>query len=345
MQTDDHKPSEEQLLLIYARIIIQRFEKHHPGKHHCLTIENIAQRISDLNFCEITGLKFTRKKNIYPICINPFEERIIGANQIALVVRDYRTKYFKICNHISDNIGSPEMKSYIDSDMRFQLAKELSIKYLQSKTQSLEFGHHPHISELIQKSKIKNSKEIMLMNIKNPVVKNSIETSYQKFYSKEIKPFDEFSEDLVRHKIQRCIQKSHMKGLTSDITFENSTLLFHRHHCQLTGMRLKKLGHTKDTQSPNTFTIDRINRFEGYNISNMIVLCYAANQMKSKLEKFNYSEDIDNIIEFLETIKKQIYKTYKGKFEFKLKKALPVEKILENYIKSKNEPQKRCHFK
>lgn len=342
MHFDDLELGPKKILLSCANSTLNRFEKRYPDKIHCLTKENLAERIMNIQHCEMTGIKFNSKKRIYPICINPFEDRIIGINQIALVIRAYRGQYFEICNHISDNIESPKMKAYIESDMRFQLAKNLTIKSLEDMHQPFEIGEHPDISEFIAKNKIKNSREIMLMNINNLSEKSN--NGYTKNYVKMDEPVAQFSEQLIRHKIQRCIQKSKMKGLTSDITFENSAHLFHRHHCQLTGMRLQKSGYTKDNQKPETFTLDRINRFEGYNVSNMIVLCYAANQMKSKLEQFNYSEDIDKIIEILETIKTQIYQKYEGKKHFKRKNVRPIEEILENYIKSKNEPKKRCYF-
>lgn len=151
-----------------------------------------------------------------------------------------------------------------------------------------------------------------------------------------------YSDRAILRKIEMCKERSKSKGFTSDLTFENSKHLFSVTHCQLTGLPLVKATKTQE-DNPFGFSIDRINRFEGYNVSNLLIVAHEVNKIKSKLEWSNYTESVENLREILTQAKDMMLKRHSHDNLHNRKKPLPIDTIIENYL-AKSENYKKFVF-
>lgn len=151
-----------------------------------------------------------------------------------------------------------------------------------------------------------------------------------------------FTNKEIKSKISSMRKTSNKKGLTSNINKQNSKHLFEMEYCQISGMKLERVKSAKSNchdDTVNLFTFDRINRFEGYNIYNILVVCNEANKIKAFMEKHNYTESQDNLINIIKKVRDLIVMKYENdkNFSFDPTKAKSPEEIVNKYLNKKTE--------
>lgn len=315
-------------------------------------------RIENINFCEITGLAFDGFKDMFFVPVDPFSDsRIINIYNIAVVCKDAYRFYKKIYQYILDNPDFPNVEDYKNSHLRFQLTKENVLPDYPEK-QKIEILDYSFLfSNIGQKSRKERIKEAVatfpdapvINNLQPPKPKKPIKRNVPALNAKpkKSKTTDElYSERTIRRRIKDFNDRSNAKGLMCNMTFENSKHLFAFKYCQLTGMKLERTKNSKHAL-PNSFTIDRLNRFEGYTVANTIVMCYEANQIKADLERYNYTENLSQLTRILDETKRRVLNKYKDNSEYKFKtsKLKEPSDIVGSYKdKKKKQLENRFHI-
>lgn len=80
------------------------------------------------------------------------------------------------------------------------------------------------------------------------------------------------------NKANSCVQR----GISFDLSFAEWCELRSVTHCQLTGVKLVHAG----CQVANSHSIDRVDSSKGYTMANCMVISFAANQEKERLDSF-----------------------------------------------------------
>jgi len=315
-------------------------------------------RIENVNFCEITGLAFDCVKDMFFVPVDPFSEsRIINVYNIAVVCKDAYSFYKKIYQYILDNPDFPNIEDYKKSHLRFQLTKENILSDYPEKERIEILDYSFLFDNIGQKSRKERIKDALAIALDSPVInnlqplkpKNPINRNVPALNAKpkKSKTTDElYSERTIKRRIRDFNDRSNAKGLTCNMTFENSKHLFSFKYCQLTGMKLDRNKNSKHAL-PNSFTIDRLNRFEGYTVANTIVMCYEANQIKSDLERHNYTENLSQLIRILDETKRRVLNKYKDNSEYKFKTSklkAPSDLVGSYKDKKKKQLENRFHI-
>lgn len=323
------------------RSLIGRVKRYYPQLTFDLTDREVLDRIhatasGEHSYCEVTGYKFNDMGNLFLIPINPHIKGIVSINQILVVHQQTVNFWFELHKIIKD---TPEFMDVNDSQAQLVLVHDaLRAKV---KTTSLSPAAVNH-ALLIERSQVTPERIINLKHNQEaskdaplaplPVFKASNFVRKPCFYS----------DRAIQRKIDMCKERSTSKGFTSDLTFENTKHLFHVTHCQLTGLPLVKATKTQE-DNPFGFSIDRINRFEGYNVSNMLIVAHEVNKIKSKLEWSNYTESVENLREILTKTKDIMLKRHAHDNLHNRQKPLPIDTIISNYL-AKSENQKKFIF-
>lgn len=337
------------------RHLVRRFSSEYPHLKQSFSVKDIVEKIESIDACQITGRVFVTEQSKYSIIpLKPFSSDTVNANRVAVVCRSVRKQYHELVEYIIQNPELDNIEKYKESLLRFDLVNDTVKAYYLEKGRGYFFDV-PDYSSLFEKYDEKTKSEILKEKIKeslksgvvvnNLLIQNLLDRkprnnipvkpkSKKEIKKKKIDSI--FTESAIRSKIEKFKLRSKEKGLTCNVTFENSRHLFQRKYCQLTGMLLKSHPSTKFAY-PDSFSVDRINRFEGYNVANMIVLCHEANQIKGDLEKFNYTEDISKIKKILKETKARVINKYKDNSEyvFKGNKTRDIDFILKDYIEAR----------
>lgn len=319
-------------------------------------IDDANERLEGVKYCELTGIIFTTSQEIHFAPVKPFENiGITGAYKIAIVCKDAYEFYLNLYKYIIANPDFPDIESYKISHLKFELTKETVLK--NTNKEIVQITNYSHLfSRFELKTKREKLKDIVkkasdvIVNNLQPLDEKKINT-YQNINISKKTPgrlikqaYEEkleeslFLKRQILYKLSIFRKRSQEKGLSFNMNLKNSEHLFSIKYCQLTGMRLNKAdcaGYSLD----NSFSIDRINRFEGYTVANVMVMCHAANKIKGKLERFNYLEDLDEIKKILAETKRITIHNYKGKksCKFDENKVTPIENIINNYIEKKKD--------
>lgn len=323
------------------RSLIGRVKRYYPNLTFDILEKEVIARLkaTHLNgqsYCEVTGLKFNDMGNVFLIPANPYTTDVVSINQVLIVHQQTVNFWFELHKIMKE---SPEFMDVNDTKSQLSLIHD-TIR-AKSKITSLtpEVIDHMTLIErtLVTPERIIHISQRLAEPSKNhtplPVFKPSDFIRKASFYS----------DRAILRKIEMCKERSKSKGFTSDLTFENSKHLFNVTHCQLTGLPLVKATKTQE-DNPFGFSIDRINRFEGYNVSNLLIVAHEVNKIKSKLEWSNYTESVDNLREILTQTKDMMLKRHSHDNLHNRQKPLPIDTIINNYL-AKSENHKKFVFK
>ena len=339
---------------------LNKLELDYPDLNNFFNADDVNERLLILNniyHCEITGIKFESLNDIFFIPTKPFENVKVGAYQTALVCEEAYIFYRNLYNYIIEHPELQNIEKYKTTLLRFQLTKDNVLT--NSEKEKIEVLEHSYLFSIFDMKTKREKLKDAIKNSNSPVINNLSPVENKKIISEQkIKNFknpkempgrlakisveekerDKISLFLVKqvyYKLSTFRKISEEKGFTCNMNYNNSKHFFEVKHCQLTGMTLTK----NDFSGPanrNSFSIDRINRFEGYNTNNVIVMCHFANQMKGHFEQFNYSKDVNELKEILERTKDYVLNYYKNKKKspFVESKVIPIDTIIQNYIKN-----------
>lgn len=330
-----------------AFFIIQRFESLFPELKHNLTADDIVSKLNDIQHCQISGLLLNKHKT-YLIPLIPFEYNLLFTiERVAFVCKEVKVFFRSVFEYIIQNPDIKDCENFKNMNLIFKTtANSVKERYINHPNNSL-FLNIDNYDELLKKAYTKTSDDLRRYNIQN--IQNKSQNNFELIPSQKISKKREFisqvfPESIIKYKIRKCAERSHIKGLTCNMNMENTVDIFSRTHCALTGVFLDK-GPNNSVPLPNTFSIDRINRFEGYNIHNIMVICHEANKIKGNLERNNYSEDPAEIKRILQETKKLFFKEYKNNPDYQFKKCVKINQIVSEYIKHKTEDKMlRCAF-
>lgn len=337
-----------------ASDMLRKLSYSYPKIRHNIAPHEILKLVNKLDHCQISGKVFIdMERELYIVPVNPFEEKVVNVDRIIIACRIAKKFYWNLQDFVRHN-SDFTFSEFLNSQARFQLSKQQTIEHYQKHDPSgvhsfVDIGNYDEIISLAEKptSKEKLNEKIKanpspetinnLASIKplRPIIRTP---SVPKAKKKKANSDTLFSETIIRKKISVYHTRSKIKGFSSDLTYENSRDIFCRRYCQLTGMLLKKYDHVKFAPS-DSFSIDRINRFEGYNRANILVMCHEANQIKAALEKFNYTENIKQLKEILEETKRRVFHKFKDdpNYQFRINKVKSVDEIIKEYLKKKKE--------
>lgn len=332
-----------------AFFLIKKFEMLFPEFEHDLNIDDLVDKLDKIKYCQISGRIFrsSNKSDIYIAPILPFNHKmLVTIERVAFICKDAKRFYRKIFEYIIENPNSENTEQFRDMKLIFNTTRNVAIEKNNNKTKNeqSDFTDEPlDYEQLIAKASIKTSNDLRRQNLS--IIRKEIEEPFKlvnsRFQNIEI---DVFPESVIRFKIRRCQQRSLDKGLSCNMTFENTKDIFLATHCALTGMLLDK-GPNNSEPKVNTFSIDRINRFEGYNIHNIMVLCHEANKIKGNLEKRNYSESIEQITNILQKTKKLVIEQHQRNPNLQFTKSKKINKIIADYESRKQKDDScRCAF-
>lgn len=323
------------------RSLIGRVKRYYPQLTFDLTDREVLDRIhatasGEHSYCEVTGYKFNDMGNVFIIPINPNATGIVSINQILVVHQQTVNFWFELHKIIKE---TPSFMDVNNSQAQLLLVHDALRAKVKESSLAPDAVNH---TALIERALVTPERIIHLKHNQEapkdvpvaplPVFKASNFVRKPCFYS----------DRAIQRKIDMCKERSTSKGFTSDLTFENTKHLFHVTHCQLTGLPLVKA--TKNQEdNPFGFSIDRINRFEGYNVSNMLIVAHEVNKIKSKLEWSNYTESVENLREILTKTKDIMLKRHAHDNLHNRQKPLPIDTIISNYL-AKSENQKKFIF-
>lgn len=315
------------------RVIVAQMKRRYPDLVVDIIEKEVLARITDLNFCEVTGFKLNHLDGVQLMPIDPYTKETVNINQV-LLVHQQTWECWKELHKIIK-----ETPDFIKAD---DYAAQLSLvqKTIRTKSKPSNLSPEPMaIEPLVSRSLIIPERIINLQNreanleqFAKPLVDLSAHVRKHSFYSPRA----------IQRKIASCKERSKEKGLTCDLTFENAQHLFYVTHCQLTGLPLVKAT-KKQEDNPFGFSMDRINRFEGYNVSNLLIVAHEVNKIKSKLEWANYTESVENLREILTQTKEIMLKRHAHDNLHNRRKPLPIDTIINNYL-SKDENHKKFVF-
>lgn len=333
-----------------AAEMLRKFSYTYPEIRCSIAPNEIVKLINQIEFCQISGKVFTNfEGRLYIVPVNPFEEKVVNIDRIIITCRIAKKFYWTLQDFVK-NSSDFNVQEFLNSQARFQLAKQQTIAHYKEHDLANEYDfvnieNYDEIISLAEKEtkreilnkKIKENQSTEIINNLNepkvlrPIIKTPLPTKKKK--SDKL-----FSETIIRKKISVYHVRSKRKGLSSDLTYENSHNIFSRRYCQLTGMVLKKYDNVEFAHA-DSFSIDRLNRFEGYNLANILVMCHEANQIKASLEKFNYTEDIKQLKEILEETKRRVINKFKNNstYKFRTNKVKSVDDIIKEYLDKKKE--------
>jgi len=320
-------------LRTYIRVIVARMKRRYPDLVVDIIEKEVISRLKDLDYCEVTGFKIGHLDGVFLIPINPNSKETISINQVLLV----HQQTWECWNELHKIMK--ESPDFIDVD-NYQAQLELVQKTIRAKSKPSNLSPEPMaIESLVSRSLVLPERIINLQNreanieqFSKPLVDLSVHIRKHSFYSPRA----------IQRKIASCKERSKEKGLTCDLTFENAQHLFYVTHCQLTGLPLVKAT-KKQEDNPFGFSMDRINRFEGYNLSNLLIVAHEVNKIKSKLEWANYTESVENLREILTQTKEIMLKRHAHDNLHNRRTPLSIDTIINNYL-SKDENHKKFIF-
>lgn len=339
-----------------AAEMLRKFSYTYPQIRCSIQPNEIVKLINKIEFCQISGKVFPNfEGRLYIVPVNPFEEKVVNIDRIIITCRIAKKFYWTLQDFVKYS-SDFNIDEFLSSQARFQVAKQQTIAHYKEHNLANEydFVNIENYDEIISLAEKPTSREKLNEQIKanpssetinnlasikplRPIIKTP---SVPKGKKKKASSDTLFSETIIRKKISVYHTRSKIKGFSSDLTYENSRDIFCRRYCQLTGMLLKKYDHVKFAPS-DSFSIDRINRFEGYNRANILVMCHEANQIKAALEKFNYTENIKQLKEILEETKRRVFHKFKDdpNYQFRINKVKSVDEIIKEYLKKKKNKQ------
>lgn len=293
--------------------------------------------LKTLSSCQISGLPLNKISETSIVLLDPLLSlKDININNVLFVSNETKELWLEVHSFILKEENKDSFEYFKELKNRIQFVKE----HIRNKSKSNSFVE-TNIDLIIQKSLTIPERILMLdpINIKNARDKY-VPTDLSIFIkTKPKKPW--FTTKQKLFKINNCKKYSAEKGLTCNLNLKNSSHLFDITHCQLTGLPLVR--GEKDQAADLCYTFDRINRFEGYIDSNILVMAREANDIKGKLEKDNYSEDIEKIREILIETKQQMLKKYSNYKTYDRVKPMKIKNIIKQYL-SKDPFEKRFDF-
>lgn len=325
-------------LTTHVRSWMGRLKRNYPQLTFDILEKEIVARIkataSDgFSYCEVTGFKLNDMGNVFIIPINPNATTTVTINQLLIVHQQTIDCWFELHKILKE---TPSFLALDDFKSQLSLVQKTIRGKSKEKSLSPKTVNHTPLLEraLITPERIINfNNRLATLEINSgPIFKPSAHVRKVSFYS----------DRAILRKIEMCKDRSKNKGFTSDLTFENSKHLFNVTHCQLTGLPLVKATKTQE-DNPFGFSIDRINRFEGYNVSNLLIVAHEVNKIKSKLEWSNYTESVENLREILTNTKDMMLKRHAHDNLHNRQKPLPIDTIISNYL-AKSENHKKFVF-
>lgn len=322
------------------RSMIGRVKRYYPTLTFDLLEKEVLARLkaTELDgtfYCEVTGLKFNDMGNVFLIPVNPYTTDVVSVNQVLIVHQQTVNFWFELHKMMK---ATPD---FIDvNDIKAQLTLIHDTMRPTIKPKSLTPNPVNH-DVLISRSLVTPER---IVHISQRLIEPATPRTPLPVFkpSDFVRKASFYSDRAILRKIEMCKERSKSKGFTSDLTFENSKHLFSVTHCQLTGLPLVKATKTQE-DNPFGFSIDRINRFEGYNLSNLLIVAHEVNKIKSKLEWSNYTESVENLREILTQAKDMMLKRHSHDNLHNRKKPLPIDTIIENYL-TKSENYKKFVF-
>jgi len=328
-------------LIKKLRLLIGRVKRYHPQLTFNITEREVLDRIhaatlENNSYCEVTGYNFNDMGNVCLIPINPNIKGTVSINQILIVHQQTFNFWVELHKIIAE---TPDFMDINNSYAQLVLIHDtLRAKVRPERLSSKAIDH----ARLIERSLVTPERIVQLMHNQESTKDISAKQLPVFNASDFIRKPRFYSARAIQRKIDLCRERSISKGFTCDLTFENSKHLFSVTHCQLTGLPLVKATKTQE-DNPFGFSIDRINRFEGYNVSNMLIVAHEVNKIKSKLEWSNYTESVDNLYDILTKTKDIMLKRHSHDNLHNRQKPLPIETIINNYL-AKSENHKKFIF-
>lgn len=321
-----------------VRSIIGRVKRSYPQIKFDLLEREVLTRIKascldNIGYCEVTGFKFNDMGNVFIVPINPYSTDIVSINQVLIVHQQTVNFWFELHKIMKE---SPEFLDVNDIKSQLSLIHDtIRAKYKKTSLSADVINH----TALLERSLIIPER---IVNLQNRLASSAVDTTPIFKVSNHVRKASFYSPRAILRKIEICKERSNSKGFTSDLTFENSKHLFNVTHCQLTGLALVKSTKTQE-DNPFGFSIDRINRFEGYNVSNLLIVAHEVNKIKSKLEWSNYTESVENLRDILTQTKEIMLKRHSHDHLTNRRKPLSIDTIIDNYF-NKAENHKKFIF-
>lgn len=298
-------------------------------------IYDVEKRISGVTHCEVSGVSFSNPALIRLVPLNPFNNKSLSIYRIAVVSHHVLNAFKDIYLYVQQHSATTNFDTFINTLQYFEIAKNATLKrFIHKKDVHIVPKALLDYAFLLKDFDNVSTKEAVKNSIdnKNAVVLNNL-NERSLLLSKPIY----FSKRSKEVKLAHLKERSLNKGLNFNLTLENAEYLFNIRYCQLTGMLLTKRKPGLDL--PHYYSIDRINRFEGYTLANSLVLCHEANQIKGKLERFNYTESIENLRYILSETKHRVLNKYQhdNTVCFDEQKAISIDEIIQHYTTLKQQ--------
>lgn len=341
MKTPKKEFTRDQLIKYKKKVsaLISKF-KHSVPELSCQLIEKeFFYILKDITHCQLSGIKISNQSETSLILIDPLtKNKEINCNNVLLVSNNTKKFWNDLHSFLNENSHTNEFDHFNDLSARLNLTKNKMIEKLED-NDFIEID----INNIIQtNNKIPERILNLQFSEENRLLHKKLHNADLSVFIHKKKEKYLYNDKEIIAKVRGCRQRSLDKGFTCDLTFKNAKFLFKIDHCQLTGLPITKL--TSNVESKTLcFSLDRINRFEGYNLSNILVIAQEANEIKGNLEKDNYTENLDNIRTILETTKSIMLKRHAHDTLENRIMPMSIDDIMKHYL-SKRKNEKRCVF-
>lgn len=341
MKNTEKEFTREELLKYKKELssIIGKLKRSVPELKVDIIEKEVFSVFKSITHCQLTGLPLAHRNECSLIIIDPLEtKKEININNVLFISNNIKKFWNDLHSFLLSDTNSQEHKFYKDLLTRLTFVKNT----IQQKSQIKNF-YEIDLEKIIETNKTIPER---ILNLQTCDKKRSLHLQKpHKDLSVFIRPKEKpylYNDKEIIAKVRGCRQRSLDKGFTCNLTFKNAKFLFKIDHCQLTGLPITKLTSSVESKSL-CFSLDRINRFEGYNLSNILVIAQEANEIKGHLEKNNYTESLDNIRTILETTKSIMLKRHSHDTLDNRINPMSIDDIMKHYL-SKRKNEKRCVF-
>lgn len=341
MKNTEKEFTREELLKYKKELssIIGSFKRSVPELKVDIIEKEVFSIFKSLTHCQLTGLPLSHRNELSLVIIDPLEiKKEININNVLFISNNIKKFWNDLHSFLLSDTNSQEHNFYKDLLTRLTFVKNT----IQEKSKVKNFCE-------IDLEKIINTNKTIPERILNLQCAEETRLLHKKLHNADLSVFVHpkekkylYNDKEIIAKVRGCRQRSLDKGFTCDLTFKNAKFLFKIDHCQLTGLPITKF--TSNVESKSLcFSLDRINRFEGYNLSNILVIAQEANEIKSYLERENYTENVDTIRYILEKTKSTMLKRHSYDALENRVTPMSIDDIMKHYL-SKRKNEKRCVF-
>lgn len=341
MKTPKKEFTRDQLIKYKKKVsaLILKFKRSVPEFTCHLIEKEFFYILKDITHCQLSGIKISNQSEVSLILVDPLtKNKEINCNNVLLVSNNTKKFWVDLHSFLDENSHTTEFDHFNDLSARLNLTKNKMIAKLEDDDFiEIDINNiiqtNETIPERILNLQCAEEKRLLHKKLHNADLSVFIHPKEKKYL---------YNDKEIIAKVRGCRQRSLDKGFTCDLTFKNAKFLFKIDHCQLTGLPITKF--TSNVESKSLcFSLDRINRFEGYNLSNILVIAQEANEIKSYLERENYTENLDNIRTILETTKSIMLKRHSHDALENRVTPMSIDDIMKHYL-SKRKNEKRCVF-